>query len=225
MAQFSTDFSEYATGSAPSDWTAQWVTTNVTWTVQAGGDIGTNVLRAAVSSAGRHALSWDDALPPSGVNAEVLVKFRQSAIAASGAGAGPVYQGAGSGGSETGYWDDCSTTQVRHIETSGGTAGVNASASFVISADTWYWLRGRIGDDDDLGKCKVWADGDPEPGSYTAAATDSTKRSAGWAGVVAIPVGTHEFDYISIGTDGDPAPDPVVVAASGSGSLMLLGVG
>jgi hypothetical protein len=218
VAQFFTNFSEYTTGVAPADWTARWVTANVTYTVQAdAGATGGKVLRAVVTSTGRHAISWDDAGTPGTV--EVLLKMRISALTENTTMQGPILRGSGAAASETGYANPsislaAGTDRLDTREyTAGGTSDTVSDVSFNWAINTWYWVRSRgVGSDFSW---RTWVDGTSE-GSTWAERSDAT-TATGWAGLLAATAGTHEFDIFSVGTDGDPAASALLGPGKGSG--------
>jgi hypothetical protein len=219
VAQFFTNFSEYTTGQAPSDWTARWVTANVTYTVQAdAGATGGKVLRAVVGTLGRHAISWDDVGTPGTV--ELLLKMRVSALTDNTTMQGPVVRGSGAAASETGYGalavpvaGNSDLLPLREYNGGAITDNSQVLTGTAFAINTWYWVRLRAvsGDFDWL----VWQDGEAEPGTFGEAADAST--ATGWAGIIAATVGTHEFDIFSAGTGGDPAPSAALGPGKGTG--------
>lgn len=78
--------------------------------------------------------------------------------------------------------------------------------------DMWLWMRMRIngtGADVDL-KCKIWADGQPEPDLWTIETTDSTGSRITAAGFCGWGRSVHtgdnyDLDYFSVATNGDTA--------------------
>jgi hypothetical protein len=207
VAQFFTNFSEYTTGVAPADWTARWVTSNVTYTVQAdAGATGGKVLRAVVTSTARHAISWDDVGDQDHV--EVLLKMRVSTIGTDVSIQGPIARGSGAAASETGYAVVAISASVgldrldlREFN-AGAFSDTQATGSMVWTANTWYWVRVRANGTSFA--WHMWEDGEAEGGTF-AEQTDATTAS-GWAGLLAATAATHEFDIFSVGTNGDAAP-------------------
>jgi len=87
---------------------------------------------------------------------------------------------------------------------SGGSETQIGLGNFYFNANAWVWLRFRI-----IGnslKAKAWR-GSAEPVAWHIEITDNDISGAGWAG----PGGYYscDFDYFSIGTGGDIAPDPI----------------
>ena len=67
MAVYSTDFSEYGTGSEPSDWSFEWDSESGDWTVEAGAGLGSQQLESDPSGSPteyQSAMSWDDVGSP-----------------------------------------------------------------------------------------------------------------------------------------------------------------
>lgn len=199
----STAFS--GSGSPPTGWTAEWVTANVTYTE------GSGYLRAAVSSTGRHAISWDtpgDSL----ANVEILAKVRTDTKAGSGDAAycTLVARGSGSAASENGYaarmFVSSGTGAIDAIKYVSGTlTTLTGSIAVDWSADTWYWIRLRV--NGTAVQVRAWADGGSEPGTWGIDTTDSS-LSSGWIGYGSFYAGNADCDFFSYATDGDTAPGP-----------------
>ena len=208
MAQYFTDFSEYTTGSAPSDWTARWVTTNVTYSiVDDAGATGGKVFRAAVTAIGRIGISWND-IDSDGdrSNAEIFTRFRTSIVRAYSATIGPFVRGSGTGTNVTAYFLGIPDGNKYGVnEYVSGTFASISTVSFTLSANTWYYSRFRV-NGSDL-KAKFWsgAIGD-EPASWGIETTDTSISAAGWVGLWNLSDATHEYDVFGVGTNGDTAP-------------------
>jgi len=224
MAQYFTDFSEYATGSgAPSGWTGRWVATNITYSiVEDAGVTGGKHLRLVRTSSGRSLLSWDviDA-DADRATVEVLARVRRAEVGSDNNG-GMVVRGSGAAGSETGYVGDpiCratpSTNRVRINEYASGTFGQLANAINTWSTNTWYWTRWQASGT--ALKIRRWAGaiGD-EPGTWDVETTDATTSAAGWVGAFLFFTGTFDFDVFGVGTNGDAAPSEAV----GGGAVIV----
>jgi hypothetical protein len=161
------------------------------------------------SPAGRMLFLWEDVLPSNDMR--VLARFKPSLINST------TYllkvRAQGYGGYEYGY-----TVCLRN--TSGGlgvfvnykgdsSSLVTTASSAVSTANNWYKLRFQmIGQDI---KVRVWADADPEPGTWNLEISDTTRDSShepmgmgGWFGIGSGGSTNHIlWDYISVGTDGD----------------------
>ena len=219
MAQFFTNFSEYTTGQAPADWTARWVTANVTYTVEAdAGATGGKVLRSVVTSVARHALSWDDVGTPGAT--EILIKFRLSALTEAGFVNGAVLRGSGIATTENGYMSAgqplaAAADRLYIREYTAGTSSDTSAqlTGTAFSINTWYWIRFRA--NGTSLESAVWADGESEVVPITTL-TDAT-TSSGWAGIFTQQIATHDYDIFSVGTNGDVAPSVAPTGGKGSG--------
>lgn len=200
MAQFFTDFSEYTTGVAPSDWSEQWTGgggTVVDTGIPAGG--GAKALEATTLR-----MSWDTPGTPSG-DIEVVAKLAHSAPANN---TMRVFLH-GADASGVNYYYTNSTTSARR-NLAKFVANVATEFSFNTgysqSANTWYIARlQRTGT---TIRWKFWADGAGEPGTWGNSTTDSD-LSSGFVGLVNL-AGTQWCDWFGVGTGGDTAPmEPV----------------
>lgn len=178
----STDFSEYSTGVAPADWTARWVTSGVTYSVvEDSGAIGGKVARVNVSTAGRHALSWD-AAGSSVADVVVRAKLRANTSTSDQAQNVLVARGSGASGSESGYicYLNRNPDRLRIGKFVSGTFTLLVEEAFSWSDGQWYWLEFNLSGD--RLDAKVWALADPEPGDWMAGANDASLAS-GWLGI------------------------------------------
>lgn len=201
----STDFSEYSTGVAPSDWTPRWVTSGATYTVEEFG--GANVLRADVFPNGRYAISWDKAGSSVG-DVEVLAKVRfASALSTNQTGPRIVIRGGGSAANEEGYTGQLRNQpdQVEVMKIVSGTFGAIGSSSMSVQDSRWYWLRMRV--EGTSIKAKCWVDGDSEPGAWGIDETDAS-LSSGWIGFGAQTGMTYYCGFFSYNDEGGSAPGP-----------------
>jgi hypothetical protein len=209
MTTYSTSFDSYTADVQPSDWTARWVTANNTWAVRSKASTeGGKVLENTGTVDGRHLLSWDaidgDA---NRANVEVLGRMRSSSTLLSQLRL--IVRGSGSAASETGYMLDlpsASATDLRIIKASAGTlTSLGTAYAYTFAANTWYFVRFRA--NGTSLKARVWADGEVEPSVWHIDITDSSISAAGWTGVGNLEsTGTRDFDWISVGTNGDTAP-------------------
>lgn len=201
----STDFSEYSTGVAPSDWTPRWVTSGVTYTVEE--FEGANVLQAAVAANGRHAISWDEADAAEN-DIEVLAKVRfASDLSANQTGPRIVIRGGGSATTEDGYTEQLreQPDQAEVLKVVSGTFSAIGSSPGSVQADQWYWLRMRV--EGTSIKAKRWVDGDSEPGMWNIDETDAS-LSSGWIGFGAQTAMTYYCGFFSYNDQGGSAPGP-----------------
>jgi hypothetical protein len=220
MTTYSTNFGSYTAAAQPSDWTARWVTSNVTWlaTTLANTE-GGKVLRKASTADARRLLSWDAV--SAHADSEGLIRFKASVV-----GFGAFLQtylhlrGSGASGAETSYWVTFSTTNqgtlqlgkwVAGTATNLGTAYDNGS----FKSATWYYLRFRV--NGTSLQARIWEDGTVEPSAWQVSATDSAITAAGWAGVGNFEsTGDIDIDFAAFGTAGDTAP-----LTSGTGTVAL----
>lgn len=216
MAQYFTDFSEYATGVQPSDWTERWHT-DADFTVETdAGATGGKRLEAVALAAQRHFLSWDaidgDADRD---DVEILTRFMMSTTAPSSLGV------AAARGSGTDTTENALKTELDGQNTYVGkyTAGSystidNNPDSYV--ADVWYWLRVRWNGTAVQASRWTGALGD-EPGAWEIDTTDTGITGVGWVGLMTWALDAVYWDLIGVGTNGDSAPSETTQAtASGT---------
>lgn len=215
MTIYETDFSEYSTGSQPSDWTEELNVTDGTINVRNDGDVGVNCLEIAHSTGGRYFTSWDD--PGDDDDVEILAKVR---ITASYDHAGRlVIRGAGSDGNEECYFAGIQpTVDTIFIHKYTPTSTSVGSTSKTIATNTWYWVRFRV-NGSDL-KLKVWEDGTAEPGSWDIEETDTDISAVGFVGVGGYNDGA-DVDYFAVGTDGDSPVTPAKVRITHAGAEVI----
>jgi hypothetical protein len=191
-----TDFSEYSTGSPPSDWSEEWTASVFSLDVVTGGEIGSNRLYVDLTSSNRAAAIWDTVGDHADV--EVLAKVQWTSSSTYNIGIGARL---GGGTSETGYGIFCrpSTTDIslrRYV--SGGVTELE-NYTITLSADTYYWLLGRfVGSNI---KVKVWEDGTTEPSSWQIDYDDASPVSGADA-VGLVDYSTDGWcDYFAATTD------------------------
>ena len=211
MAQFATDFSEYETNAAPSDWTQWWNTSAFTPSVQASllpsGTLSSKALRITGTSISRYALTWDAVGNVTG-NVEILCRWLWAHTSNVDDPMRAHICTGGSAGAENGYflntWFNQSPTVVGSGKYVSGTATVLDTPTFSLARSTWYWVR--LQKSSTTIRFKIWAHGSAEPGSWTSSITDSS-LSSGRVGIGrANNGGTLWCDFFSVGTGGDSAP-------------------
>lgn len=223
MAQYYTDFSGYTTGVAPSDWTARWVTSGVTYTVrEESGATGGKCLRGVRASSGaRSLLSWDAIDGDAGrATLDILVRVRASAQPSNTQVVGVTARASGSSGNESGY----NALPLRTGLTLDGFVGISKYVSGTFTsgifeekswtAGTWYWAR--IQYEGSAQRVRRWAGalGD-EPGTWDATDTDTSLSSAGWVGLLFPSNGANiDVDVFAVGTGGDAAPYPPITGTA-----------
>ncbi|MEX1093324.1 MAG: hypothetical protein WEF28_09220, partial [Acidimicrobiia bacterium] len=217
MTQYFTDFSEYSTGSAPSDWTRRHNTTGVGWTVEAdAGATGGKVLRRGTASGtDRRSLSWDAIdSDPDRDDVEILFRFRS----ATKLDARAFVRGSGGSGNETMYTlglaSPSGNNTLRVGKYDGGTfTALNDTAYAGYTTNTWFWCRMQV--QGTTLRRRVWEDGTTEPTSWVDPQTDSAVTAAGWVGVFNFQADAVDIDLFGVGTNGDTAPSEAVGGVSG----------
>lgn len=169
MATYYTDFSEYTTGVAPSDWTRRWLASNITDTVvEDVGVTGGKLLRISNNIHVERLLSWDD-LDADVDRDDVEIAFKWRATTPSNGkftiGAG--VRASGSFDDETGYnlsaFVDTGDDHVIRKNVNGTPTELDSQSRSFLE-DTWYWTRARVIGTSLL--AHTWLDGDTEPGSF-----------------------------------------------------------
>lgn len=212
--QYRTDFSEYAVGARPSDWTQRWATTDVPLVQNVAAAMSGKALRWAKTSASRQALSWDRV--PAVADCEVLFRARAiEAYADSEVFMRASIRGAGTAGAETGYigtflgrnvgtlYAQSDQKYVAGASTTIGAVANGPSPNYAVN--NWVWFRFRV--NGTTLSMKIWNDGQSEP-AFTNN-TDSSISAAGWTG---LSIGganpDTEVDFFSVGINGDVALGP-----------------
>lgn len=219
MATYFTDFSEYSTGSQPSDWTKRFQTTS-TITVESIG--ASNVLRITNASGitRPQGISWDDIDGDADRDdVEVLIKYRWISDPTTVA-VGTFGRGSGTNTAANYYGSSDTSTLIRLVERASGSLTTHASSSRTMVNNTWYWARFRA-NGTDL-KSRQWEDGSSEPGTWNFEVTDATLSSAGWVGIVSGAIdntGQFEVAVFGAGTNGDTAPSSGVASHTTTGAL------
>lgn len=207
MTQYYSDFSEYAdTTALLAEWTARWVTSDVTWSlVSDAGATGGKFLRAVRLTNARSGLSWNDIDADSArADFEVLAKVRTSAAVTSGV---SVFgRGAGASDAESAYVGQMRSDggQWRVIKYVAGTFTSVIESGGTSSINTWYWVRFRV--NGTAIKLRAWADGGSEPGTWDLEVTDASLSDAGWLGAFLLTAQTADWDVFTVGTNGEAAP-------------------
>jgi hypothetical protein len=233
MGQAYTDFSEYGTGSQPSGWTRHGTNSNGSWTIQtASGAEGGQVLRytRSVSGSASYWLAWE-ALGDLPGDIDMYVRFRRTTLWGT---ATPVltlslhrnwspFDGYGVN------WVIATTSGVRQFDLTKHNSGTFTSLDNQTGVDNptqneWYWVRFQR--TSTTNRVQRWQGGFGDfPGTWVVSTSDSDFSS----GEVAVCTNivdssdTHtiEFDVVSVGWDGDPAPsEPVNVNMSIDAPLM-----
>jgi len=221
MAQYSTDFSEYATDSVPTDqdWSNHWneggLTTNIIkddifGTVQY---LGGKYWHLDKASSGNHILAWDDIDSDADRDdVEMLLKWSMQdgddgiyniGLSARASGA--------TSGTRTQYvlWFDGQSKYLHLRKVVNGTSTELAKSYFAgeLLDGKFGWLRFRINGSSLKGKW--WTEQQPEP-DWQLEHTNTDITAAGWVGIPIYSVDNSYIyvDYFSAGTNGDVAPWP-----------------
>lgn len=217
---FKTNFQEYLTGSAPSDWTPQDVSGGSGSIVTASGSLsGKAFLFTNLNSgSGRITYSWNRAPSSFFPNVEVLVRGRQfSASGDTKPITGIFCRGSGPGINsyyrmETRYRTASSfDTLVQMINSSGVINQTDGPAPLYSGTAPTPWLWNRLRVNGTTVQVRSWQDGQSEPGTWLMTATDSSVTSGGLAGIIFTAtsgVPTIQIDFFSVGLNGFSAPGP-----------------
>jgi len=203
MANYFTDFTEYATGLIPSDWTARWDATTQ-YRVQTGG--ADQILKGLFgSTSNRYLCTWDavDA-DADRANVEILTKFKVGQVLAGTTIASVVLRASGTGTSETGYragfYGD--SLQIAKYGNATNTALVTILRSLIANTD--YLLRFRA--NGTTLQARIWLPADSEPDTWDLDTTDASIPDAGWNGAFGFHfTAAPEFDDFAIATNGETA--------------------
>lgn len=222
MAQYSTDFSGYASDAQPNDWTARWAAGNISWLVRDVAEAtGGKVLEVVNSSAARHLLSWDDI--DSDVDrddAEVAFRWRVTGGVTENLNIEVALRAANALASNATMYRF--GTSVSATDGTNITEYLNGSVTRIgevvatFLENTWYWTRARVNGNQVL--VKTWLDSEPEPGpGWQISALDNSISAAGWVGLFTFNAGAVvEVDVFAVGTAGDSAPAPAMASADRS---------
>lgn len=208
-----TNFSEYATGAKPADWTLRWTATDTPLVQSVAASLSGKALRWTKTSASRQALSWDKV--PAVADCEILYRVRAiEAYADSEPFVRSVLRGGGAAATEQGYLGNCIGRNIGTLYALSGQKYVAGASTTIIAVanggspnyavNGWIWYRHRmIGTSMGI---KIWEDGQAEPGSFTSV-TDSSIASAGWVGLAIGSTNPDaEIDFFSVAFNGKTAP-------------------
>jgi hypothetical protein len=208
---YSTDFTNYPSGSNPSDWTSRWHSVDSDWNINSSASfVGNQYLELNTSDGNaRRAISWDDVGDVQDV--EILALCRHPEYT-DGIGWSRLYtRGSGDSTSESAYYGGIgyqSDGNNYELQIGRYDQGFDILKSFALP-DTfgdWIWIRFQtIGTEI---KAKFWEYNSIEPSDWDIAVSDSA-LSIGWAGVGAYDGSLQEWDYVGIGVGGAEAPKPV----------------
>lgn len=207
LTQYSTDFSEYAAGVQPNDWTRRFAA-SFTWVVGDDPDAtGGSLLRGVeADNSSRNALTWD-ALD----NLEVSEVFMRVRFGASGDSvAMALLRGAGAAGNETAYRHGLRplTGEIVLAQYDGGSFNELSGSpdAFSISPGVFYNVLVKV--DGTAHKIKAWADGELEPVSWNLTGEDTTILESGWTGLFRYHKAPVDIDFFGVGVGSSSAPRP-----------------
>lgn len=193
MAQY---FEGFNSASLPTGWTPRWYDTT-SWTMyantQLNGSSASNIrlrlysLDAVDGIANTEIVTrlWTE-----GLSTNVVAVLRASGAA---------------GGAETCYVMQLvtpSTVRVCKIQNNAWTQ--ISSATFASTDGAYYKARFRA--NGSTISYRIWRDADAEPATWTGSVTDDAIAAGGWAGACYYSNYGSRWDWMGIGTNGDPAP-------------------
>lgn len=207
--QYFTDFSEYTTGSLPSDWTRRWASDGTDWIVRAdaGSSGGKSLFVEGDGASHRRMLSWN-ILDSASATVEMYWTFSLESTSNDCFGAA---RGSGSASSEQAYrigYNQASRGYELAKYVSGSYTRISYGA-LSLSTGTWYKSRALVSGNNL--KLRTWLATDSEPGTWNLEATDTSITTAGWIGLAAFYSTSGEsngarFGEYGVGLNGQPAP-------------------
>ena len=216
MAQYYTDFSEYADLDAfRAEWTPRFNSSSVSLIDDPAVEGGKYIRFVMAHGYARRAYSWDAI--DSDLNrdeVDVLCRCRTSHSSTTAGTVGVIVRGSGGIGTETGYAGQHS----RIVRYNSGSGDVLASNAGIGSG--WFWLRFKAyGTSLSL---SIWNGGlIDEPAPPVLQVLDSSVSPVGFVGLFAFNLATDDWSVFSVGTNGDPAPTaPVPVGPTTPASLI-----
>lgn len=211
MAQYFTDFSEYADGNfrtVMADWSEPWGTdpSKNADVVTSGAVTGGKFLQAEEgdNSTGRHTLVWDHPGTPSDVEVVTLSRIND-AFTSGNENTIRHYTFGRVSGDENGYYA-ARRGSSRILEVGkyvDGSFTSLASSGIGDAPSEWWWTRLRI--EGTSLKARTWEDGTVEPSSWDIELSDGSLASGG-AGSALMWYAVFDFDAVGVGTNGDTAP-------------------
>lgn len=215
MAQFLTDFSEYASGSAPDDWRCAWVPGDQRFEVTSdSGATGGKVLRHEVLQHNRRAWAWTKV--PGASEVEILTRLRSDHADSR---FGIIGRGGGAGVRDTEEGISCelfsgrmrdlspydlpkqeirptaflvsynpAEEQNRGPKRPHGIGMIRGESHYPWLPEAWQWIRLQLRDENGsiAVRVRVWTDGVPEPTIWKYDASQTEPSSIGKAGFVGV---------------------------------------
>lgn len=219
MAKHFTDFSEYSTGAAPSDWTSIWDAWDTAPSiVSVAGGKGLEFV--ASTSGKRRALKWDAV--PNTDQVGIYVKFTVPPVASN-----SIYGGvslAGSTGTETGLRLGIEETKPRFSKYSNGaysngpvTVKTSGYGNYLEVGVVYHMICTTYGAG--RGTMNIWKDGEtaPEVNVLRTIEDDSSPLLPGGVGLIASTASAFTVLAFGVGTGADYENVPMAPISGGGG--------
>lgn len=212
---FITNFSEYAVGVQPADWTSRFVSGGFTAQVQTvAGSLSGKAMRWTKTAANLQAMSWDKV--PASANVDLLVRCRAiEAFANTETFIGLAGRGAGAAASETLYAATLRGSTANTLAFTlfnryvAGTLGLGVGGIAIpapsYTVNSWMWMRFNISGTT-LSK-RSWHSGVAEPAAWDEVITDTAIAAAGWSGLYQGQANPNaEIDFFGVALNGKTVP-------------------
>lgn len=208
MATFIDTFASSTVGAAPTGWTRQWNASDSPLVVADATALEGKHIRMPAAN-GRRFYSFDAAGTPT--DYEILTRAR---ISVSNLGR---FWMAGRGDPtvdcvQAGVYNGAtSTTMARYVNGGGGL--LSGASTYNPNIQVGQWFRQRVRVSGNQAWYKAWTDEANEPAGWNIGPLTDTvmPQVAGWVGIMVDAGGDgRDFDWFSVGTNGDTAPDPTV---------------
>lgn len=208
MAQYFDDFSANAEGPGlPVGFTERWNTSSNTFSVVADADAMGGKLFRAVKSGQSDTLVTMDAINPDLNTDTVEVLTRYRSLSFSSVSGGIALKSSGGNNTRNGLtFESGHNTSLRVIAFINNVFSVGATdSSFAPAYNTWNYYKAKFAAG--VVYYKAWAGAiRDEPGIWNISYSETRIPGGGWAGMYPYGDTTHDYDFIGIGTNGDPAP-------------------
>jgi hypothetical protein len=204
MAQYYTDFSEYALNVQPPDWSRVSADSFNISEVQSSSTPSGSVLKLTDSTFGERVFAWDfDGLGGSVADCEILSKFREAST-----NTGyllNIFRFQSAGNFYSAGWGSGRRRIMATIASSPTILATKAPDFSDTTPTPWYWIRSRI--TGDQLKLRIWLDGESEPVDWDYEITNSEFTFTGLVGFGNLSGRDNdmEVDIFSVGTNGDTA--------------------
>lgn len=209
MARYATDFSEYATGAEPPDFTRRYEA-NFTWLVEddAGATGGKLIRGFSEASTARNGLSWNKIdSDPNRADTEIFMRARFPVSTADGE-IMTMSRGSGTSGSANLYrhgWRPYAPEVSLAAYVAGSFTSVY-SRSTDVPTDTGVFFNILTQTRGGNHKMKIWPEGSPEPVGWRLEDVNSAVTGVGWVGFFRFRPNAVDIDFFGVGTGADSAP-------------------